>query len=48
MTLDETGRAESLRPETVRPNKSPGQHSPDARESITREERDAFLTSHGA
>lgn len=48
VTLNEADRADSMRPDTVHLNDPAGQHTPNAREPIPREERDAFHTTHGA
>ncbi len=48
VTLNEAGRAGSMRPNTVHPDHPAVQHTPDAPEPVRREERDVFHTAHGA
>ena len=48
VTLNEVGRADFVRSDNVRPNEHLIRPTPDACEPIPREERDSFLSAHGA
>lgn len=48
VTLNETGRTDLVRSETVHPHELPGSHSPETCETVQREVRDGRLTTPGA